>query len=270
MYGDIQNALRSILGDEELDAAVLGSRSHKDFDLFIAHKHAGPNQSFEVTRAFLPLTMRIQQELDYEIIIKHEHRHWVSSGRPILHLLFYPSYIHLAIWELPSFLAYVHDRGQFFLGSKYRLEPSYKQYRLRAKTASLDITQYQLIKYADLAIVNLLYLTIASDIFTKDAYKQNLLYAIRFTLTELLVADCSTDSPIDFWDWEELLPYVKEKYPAHVRLHQFLYDFRTTTIDPSNEQLIHLFLQYLRLCDGGLNSLPLIDFQTDENTGVDK
>lgn len=258
MIVDIEETVRDLFDKEIFDIALLGSYSAKDNDLFIANRYGEYNRCFETTSTFLPLLVQLKQHLDCEIIVKHEHRRWILSGKPILHVLFYPSYHHLQIWELPSFIAYLYDRGWFILGDRHYLKQSYERYRSRAMTLSHEVTKYQLIKYCDLAITNILYLSVDSDLFTKGVYTENLLYTIRFVLTELLVTECTAVEAIDFWDWDELLPYLRRRFPDCGVLYRFLLDCQIGDMDLSSAQIKEMFLRCLRLCDRGLSELQYL------------
>lgn len=227
--------------------------------MFVVGRDAKANMSYEVTSRFLPLLVLVQQQLNCEVIVKHEHRSLFSSNKLILHILFYPSYEHLRNWELPSFCAYIYDRGQFLLGDKNKLNQVYIQYRSRNLSTISDPMSYGWIKHCDLVVTDLIYLTTNLKLFKKERYSKNLLYTLRFILTELFISELRKNDPISFWNWDELFSYMKKRNPNNRAFSDFLEKYKNKEIDLSLDQIKEMLFQCLRLADEGLLTIPKIN-----------
>lgn len=256
----IKENITSLFNRDAYDIAIIGSSSDKDCDIFVLNKAGKPDESYNNILDFIPIFTRLIQPLEAQVITKHEHRKMVITDKPIIHLLYYPSIQQLTIWELPSFIACVYDRGQFISGNRHVLKLFYDRYRSRTATKSYEITRYQLMKYCDLVVSSILYLAFNSNLFGKEIYVENLLYTLRFILTELLISEYPSDNPVEFWDWKELLAYLQIQHPEYEAMRNFLQAMRVHGGNLSLTQISEMFLQCLRLCDYGLEAIRLMNF----------
>lgn len=250
---DLKNLIVTSLNGLKIDAALIGSRSPKDLDLFIVNNQSHGLSNYHDTVSFLSKLNELRQNLDCTIIVKHEHRRWVEEHRSLLHLLFYPSYAHLGVWELPSFMANVYEMGEFIIGNNKRLHETYKNYRSRRLESPLNIETFHILSYIDVAITNLIYLTIDSNIYSKSVYWENLQYVFRFTIGELFVSRLSPSSKIDFWGKQSLINYIATEFPEFLPVTKILSLAKKDLKGITKKQIRLLFIEYLKLCDGGLS-----------------
>ena len=250
MKSTIKDSFRGL----NVDLAILGSQSQKDLDVFVVNNQTLSLCNFHDTLSFLDRLNDFVKMLDCEIIVKHEHRSWVNKNRKLVHLLFYPSYNHLEVWELPSFIACAYSNGDFFIGDNSRLRKLYLRYRNREYSSEFDIETYHLLVYMDLAITNLVYLTLNSNIFTKSVYFENLQYVFRYSLRELFVSALSNKEKITFWEKAELIEYIETEFPEFTPIARILqYNVNSPFIRRiSKKQIKSLFVEYLKLCDSRL------------------
>lgn len=249
-----KNIIRDNLLGLSIDLAIIGSQSHKDLDVFIVNNQKQGLSNFDDTLSFLDRLNQLVKELDCEIIVKHEHRSWVNENKRLIHLLFYPSYDHLEVWELPSFIACTYSNGNFLIGNNERLGELYIKYRKRDFSPAFDIETYHLLVYMDLAVTNLIYLTLDSNIFSKSVFFENLQYVFRYTLRELFVSKLSNSDSIYFWEKHELIEYIESEFQEFIPVARLLrHDINSNSIKYiSLKQIKSLFLEYLKLCDSRL------------------
>lgn len=249
----IKNRISEVFDGLPADVALIGSGSDTDLDIFVAINSFADNyHSVKSVIDRLPLLL---SKLDCDIFVKHEHLCFVPKrGRRLVHLLFYPSYKHLQIWELPSFLACVYKRGEFCIGDSTRLAGYYKDFRSRKFSHNYDILTYHTYVLMDLAVTSLLYLTVNSEIFPSSRYFDDLIYVFRYSLREFLLSQVEEASEIVFWEWDELLEYIDNKQEMK-GLGSLLRLKEEKPQSLSKDELIHLFLEYLRFCDMGLSGV---------------
>jgi hypothetical protein len=246
----LARALRSL----PVDACTLGSGSEKDCDVLIVWSRADPIES-SVT-AFLDVLQPAVAELGCKVIVRHEHRDTVGSG-PALHLMFYPSYVHAITCELPSLLAYAHDRGRYFIGDRNALAEWSSRYRDR-RLREVQMCDLHVGHYVDIAIMNLIYLTTGAY-FTPAMQKELLLYVMRFLVVEEMVDALPAEGPIAFWDWPELIRTIETRLPTQQTLVAWLRNRDDGRVWSASE-LRRGFLAALRLADCGLALLEGDDF----------
>jgi hypothetical protein len=237
----------------KVDVALIGSLD-RDLDIFVVNNE-NTNSNYLSTKPFLERLQYLKSELDCDIIVKNQHQYLIKKAKKrLVHLLFYPSYKHLHIWELPSFISCVYEKGDFLIGHNRKLRTAYKNYRSRTKQLHFDIFTYNLYKYIDLAVTNLIYLTIGSSIFSERAYFDNLIFIYRYTLREFLMSELNETSPVPFWEWEELLEFIQKK-ESFGSLYKLLKLKERVQVNISNKGIVLLFLEYLKFCDVGLSDI---------------
>lgn len=251
--------IKDCFKDLNIDLALIGAQSSKDLDLFIVNRENNFLSNLNDTQLFLERLRILSDKINYEVIVKHEHRSWVNTGK-VLHLLFYPSYNHLEAWELPSFIACTYKKGRYLIGNNERLKPLYTQYLDRKQFKTFDLETYHLLVFMDLAITNLIYLTIESNIFTKSVYFENLQYVFRYSLRELFISALSNDEQITFWEKNDLIDYIEQDYPQFKAIAEIL---KQNVNSPhiqniSTDQIKLLFVEYLKLCDSRLSTILTI------------
>lgn len=253
----LYDVLRDTLSGLSCDVAVIGSEGPKDLDVFVLNRNDESSDVWNATEGFLDTVAKLRSAIGYEVIVRHEHRTLVPPGSRVLHLLYYPSLLHLRSWETPSFIAYVHDRGRFLLGDHEALRPSYVDYRNRVRISNSSAqVNFHLLRYAELTIGTLIYIAAGSGLFKRSVLLENLLYCLRFTVTELLMEEYAPESPIDFWDWPDLIKYLKWHFPSSADLCALLEDRVGYSERTSDEELIRLGLEILKLSSTGLSGLP--------------
>ena len=249
----IEKVLRA-LGGLRADVALIGSGSEKDLDLLVISQEAEKG-NYSNTVPFVGRLPRLQNELGCEIIVKHEHLNLVQPrNKPVCHLLFYPTYEHLRIWELPAFLSCVYERGHFCIGNRLKLATYYKEYRSERLDFTFDVLRFHIISYVDLAITNLIYLTVGSNIFSKKGYLENLIYVYRYSLREFLVSELGKDAEITVWEWNEILEHVEQRSDLKSLARLFRLKGKGTE-SICQDDLRLLFLEYLKFCDLGISGV---------------
>ena len=133
----------------------------------------------------------------------------------------------------------------------------YKEYRLKRLHFTFDVLRFHIISYVDLAITNLIYLTVGSNIFSFKGYLENLIYVYRYSLREFLVSELSRDSKITFWEWNELLEYVEKR--SDLKSLARLFNLKEELSSICQEDLRLLFLEYLKFCDLGLSGIGSLE-----------
>lgn len=241
--------ISDLLRVSSLHAAFLGSGGPKDLDLCLIDPVHDGRQSFESVSSFLPILRELRRRWAGSFIVRHEHRGLAVRGQPLLHLLYYPSYQHLARWEPPSFLAYLHDRGRFINGSNINLQAAYSDYRCRHHFRPGTLTADQLYHYSELAVSSIVYLVAEPGLFPPVVFHENLLYVLRFGVTELLTDVLDPHAPIAFWDWDELIAFLEAQDPKPSRLLSQLATREKSGNSVSCEALVEGFLRCLRLFD---------------------
>jgi len=121
------------------------------------------------------------------------------------------------------------------------------------------MTDYHLIKYADIAVTNIIYLSLDSKIYSKSLYIENLLYVLRFSLIEILVEDLPKEEDIFFWNWDALIRYISEKYDIGRHLSKLVDMFRSQNIRIPHTHIRELFLESLKLCDYQLTGIEMMN-----------
>lgn len=248
--------IRDCFKDLNIDLALIGAQSSKDLDLFVVNRKSSSLSNLHDTLSFLDRLRILSDKINYEIIVKHEHRSWVNTNK-VLHLLFYPSYDHLEAWEVPSFIACTYSKGKYLIGNNEGLQPIYARYRNREPFKTFKLEKYHLLVYMDLAITNLIYLTIESHIFTKSVYFENLQYVFRYSLRELFVSTLAKDEQITFWEKCDLINYIENYYPQFNAIAEILKENVNATHiqNISTDQIKSLFIKYLELCDSCLSGV---------------
>lgn len=243
----IQDSFRGL----NVDLAIIGSQSQKDLDIFVVNNQSLSLSNISDTLSFLDRLSSFVKTVNCEIIVKHEHRSWVNTSGPLVHLLFYPSYDHLEVWELPSFISCAYSDGDFLIGDNTSLRKQYVKYRKRLVNSDFDLETYHLLIFMDLAITSLVYLTVNSNIFTKSVYMENLQYVFRYTLRELFISKLGTEGKITFWEKDELIEYIYSEFPEFSPIAKLLqYDVNSPLMKHvSKKQIKSLFIEYLKLCD---------------------
>ena len=239
-----------------ISAAIIGSKSNKDLDLFILNNDKN-SIGISNTVQFLDQLQLFQSETACEIMVKHEHRNWLNEDKRLVHLLFYPTLSHLMCWELPSFISCVYQRGEFFLGDKNVLKEIYSNYRLRDVKQEFDILTYQLLIYMDLTITSLVYLYANSNIYSVKTYWENLQYVYRYTLRELFVSKLEIDEGIVFWEKQELIQYINEFYPKYKSIAHLLNSDVSEFKAMTESNIKTLFIEHLRLCKKKLTDFDM-------------
>jgi hypothetical protein len=251
---NIKTQIKHAFGNLNVDAALIGSGSDRDLDIFIVN-NSNTYSNYLSTKPFLDMLPNLKKNLNCEIIVKYDHYHRVKKGKKkLVHLLFYPSCKHLRIWELPAFISGIHDRGEFFIGNNKSLISSYKKYRSRKLDLDFDILTYHIYRLVDVAITNLVYLTSSSSIFAMEEYIENLIYIYRYTLREFLISELKESSRINFWEWDELVNFTRKKPILEPLYHLFsLKNAKSARL--LNEDIRLLFIEYLKFCDTGLSGI---------------
>lgn len=237
-------------------AAIIGSKSNNDLDMFILNNNESTVDVGE-TINFLDRLHVFHSETSCEFKAKHEHRNWLKKEKQIIHLLFYPTLSHLLCWELPSYIACVYQRGEFFLGDKSILRRIYEDYRLRHYEPKFDILTYQLLTYMDVTVTNLVYLSTNSDIYNMKGYWENLQYVYRYTLRELLVSELKIDEDIVFWEKKELIQYIVEFFPKFKSIGYLLNNDISRFEGITKNKIKTLFIEHLKLCKRKLSGFDI-------------
>jgi hypothetical protein len=184
--------------------SFIGSFSQKDIDLVII----GKTNNVEVQLKVLNELLNSINSNGFDIINKHSHRRLLSSNK-IVHLLYYPTINHLIAWESPSFIAYLHDKANWLNGECIDISDYYKKYRNRISfTASNNILKQQLFHYEDIFVTNYIYIHAKVKFQNYNVYLENIIYAIRFTITEILIESTLSNEIINFWDFDELVNHL--------------------------------------------------------------
>jgi len=258
----------AVLENERLDVALLGSNGLKDMDILIVNRDGSLCSSYEMVSRFLRVGLLLFAQ-DKSLILRHEHRAFVKKDLPIIHLLYYPSYIHLLNSELPSFVANVHDKGRFLLGTRTHLSREYQNYRKREPIIIGSQFEYQLLRYTDMAIMNLLYLFYNVTMFSRDVYFENLLYLLRFSISEILISLLRPEDKITFWDRDELFLLLLNQFPQYPKTAKLIGTSYPYPKVPSSEQLKQLFLSLLEATDATLKAMPNLDITNFTKTFED-
>ncbi len=228
-------------------SAIIGSRFNNDLDIFILN-NCESIINIDETISFLNKLHIFHSETSCELKAKHEHKNWLNKKKQIIHLLFYPTFAHLLCWELPSYIACVYQRGEFFLGDKTILRRTYEDYRSRHFDPMFDILTYQLLTYMDVTITNLVYLSINSNIYNIKAYWENLQYIYRYTLRELFVCELKKEDDIKFWEKYELIQYIYDFFPKFTTIARLLNNDVSRFEGITKNKIKTLFIEHLRLC----------------------
>lgn len=251
---ETKKCITEVLGGLNVDVALIGSGLGRDLDIFVVNNE-NTDSNYLSTKPFLDRLKSLKSALGCDIIVKNQHYHLMEQDnkRPV-HLLFYPSYRHLHIWELPSFISCVYDKGDFIIGCNRKLRSTYEKYRSRTTQLHFDIFTYNLYNFVELAVTNLIYLKIGSNIFSERAFFDNLIYVYRYTLREFLISELDEISPVPFWEWEELLDFMQKKQ-SFGYLYKLLKLKERVPVNISKKEIILLFLEYLKFCDVGLSGV---------------
>lgn len=251
-YATFPEVFRRAYDGMSLEAAVLGSGSEKDLDLLVVASDGRPVA--DAVEDFVSRLPVVVDELGYDVIVKHEHRGWITGGRPLLHVMFHPSYAHARSCELPSLLAYAYERGEFIVGSGTELAVDARRYRGRSAVHDC-VDALQMHRYAEIAITSLIYSVTKSSAYSGSVIVENLLYVLRFATTEWLVGALPEDTQIQFWDWTELIAYIDGHMPA-LRWVSDVFR-RRERLDLSADELHSLLLVACDLTDRGLAALAV-------------
>jgi len=213
----------SLAVKSDCDVVVLGSEGHRDLDVLFLDQATDPRDIASATRRFLPLAVDVKNLGKTEIVVRHEHRVLLAEGgRRTVHLLYYPSLPCLEAWEPPSFIAYVFDRGRFVAGDRTRLRQHYSTYRHREAAQPVGLLERQMYHYANITVTSLIYLATETALFPVERLVDELNYAARFAVTELLVDGLPPSHPISFWDWSELTTHLRSLKPPLTELAELL------------------------------------------------
>jgi len=233
-----------------LDAAVLGARSEKDLDVFIVARERGSVAT--IVRDFTSRIGRLAEMLDYDIIVKHDHRGWTTGKRPVLHLMFYPSYEHAISCELPSLLTYIYDRGEYLAGDHSALSSIARCFR-HDHVKTCDARTIHMHRYAEIAITSLIYLETRSHIYSNATLSDNLLYVLRFAVTQALLERISPNDRVNFWDWPDLIAYL-----GTVGAEEWLIRlFRDRDRQKPRDEMRRLFVTACDVTERGIEALRL-------------
>lgn len=229
----------------DLDIAILNRNQTKDIDLFIAYHNN--NGILQITQSVIQTLKLIQRKLRCQFFVKKDHLGLLNSKRPKIHLLFYPSYEFLSNAELPSFLSFVYTDAQFVRGSNFKLKRYHKHYSER-KVPRKSIFDLQLFSYLDLALTNLLYLSLNPKFYHKSTLFLNLIYVYRFTIAEMIIEASNPKSLKSFWHWDNFIPRFTTLYPKQIGIAQ-LFRNRYSPEHYTLAQIERFYYDYLLLID---------------------
>lgn len=185
-------------------AGTLGSGDSRERDIFFILEETGLKLDYQAITLLFDEVKRSLEKFGNPYVpfcLDSQRLLMSNTNSPLLHVLLYPSFDVLVDWELPSFVAYLFERGQFIVGGHDALEPCYEKYRLR-DLLYCEQSKWHLGVYSRKAIgyygLHRLGYKDLQGIFEKLAY------CVRFTITEALNdSDYRNQSKLSY-DWNDL------------------------------------------------------------------
>lgn len=249
----IKSIVKEVFAGLDGDVALIGSNSYKDLDLFVVNK---VKDFCSGTKLFLELIPSLQRKLECDFIVKNEHHNFLKSDKRIVHLLYYPSYEHLQIWELPFFVLCVRKTGEFCVGDNAEIA-KIDSFRWKSTPFDCNILKYHLYSYTDIAISSLIYLASNSTLFSYKAYLNNLIYVYRYSLREHLISEKMTSED---WEFNDLFAFAENK-PELAVLLNILKLKDTCEKQLSRDDFKLLFLEYLKFTTIDLSEIYRLDIE---------
>lgn len=168
--------INKIVQDTELYIVNLNSKSIKDIDIAVFTW----DSERPITKIISVLRLAENYSNDLDFFCKNVHYPKLSSQKPKLHLLLYPSIEFLQLFEPPSLIRHLQKRSKVEQGDKDKFI---------AKISNLDTNQIliknkTILHYLEQSLNNLFYLLLNTNVFSLNEYILNINYLSKYLSIE--------------------------------------------------------------------------------------
>ena len=243
----VKSAIQSGFSNLQFNVALIGSGFGKDVDLVIIPKESS-STILEDVDLLIKCLKAVMDEIEVAFFIKHSERFLIHESITSIHLLYYPNFRSFYNNEMLSLVASTYKDGRFIYGDNEKLKNGYDLYR-KNELFHTKTSVKQIDFFVKSSIDSILYLEFTPFFFPLSAFAENLIYTLRFLLSELFFRGQYSNEMAESWNWQNFLSLLARSYPHQSILIELFNNRNKFYKDASCRQIVNGFRNCIEIAE---------------------